>query len=70
MRTRTSWRNQERVHKYLTPPTIKTKSVASIPTDAEIDAMFWLSKQSKRLAKLDAAKRRAVEVEKDGESNG
>lgn len=61
MRTRRSWRNQERLHKYLTPPVQTAQPpTASIPTDAEIDAMFWLSKQSKRLAKLDAAKRRST----------
>lgn len=64
MRTRRSWRNQYRLHKYQSQEIAKAatdshpKQEAPIPTDAEIDAMWWIPKQSRRLMKLAAAKKR------------
>lgn len=59
MKTRRSWRNQQRLWKYLTPPApAKPQTVATPRTNADIDAMFWLSKQDKRLLKKDAEKQR------------
>lgn len=64
MRTRRSWRNQERLHTYQTQElqaaaeaTRPKREPPPILTDAEIDAML-MPKQSKRLLKLDMAKRR------------
>jgi hypothetical protein len=68
MRTRRSWRNQERIHKMLSKgdwqtvtgpqPKPEPKPPKPILTDTEIDAMWWMGKQSRRMAKLDAAKQR------------
>jgi hypothetical protein len=58
MRTRRSWRNQDRLFKALFKPEEQPVAVAPIPTDAEIDAMFWIPKTSRNLLKRDAAKRR------------
>lgn len=56
MRTRRSWRNQNRLFKELFAPA--TQPVAEVPvlTDAEIDAMYWIPKTSRNLMKRDAAK--------------
>lgn len=61
MRTRRSWRNQDRLFRALFKPEERTVStVAPIPTDAEIDAMYWIPKTSRSLLKRDAAKRRSL----------
>lgn len=58
MRTRRSWRNQDRLFKALFKPADQPVAVVPILTEAEIDAMFWISKTSRNLMKKDAAKRR------------
>jgi hypothetical protein len=59
MRTRRSPRNQERLWRELAGKIEQPKLViAMIQTDAEIDAMFWISKTSRNLLKRDAAKAR------------
>lgn len=60
MRTRRSPRNQERLFKALFKPADSPKVETHSPkTDAEIDAMWWISKSSRSLMKRDAAKTRA-----------
>lgn len=61
MKTRRSPKNQERLWKHLTPPTPEKPQAEMIPpkTDAEIDAMFWIPKNSRTLMKADAAKQRS-----------
>lgn len=60
MRTRRSWRNQDRLFRELFKPApIKVEPVAP-KSDGEIDAMWWVSKQSRALLKRDAAKKRAA----------
>lgn len=58
MRTRRSWRNQNRLWEALTPEIAPVKPLTVIRTNAEIDAMFWVSKTSRMLMKRDAAKAR------------
>jgi len=58
MRTRRSPRNQEQLWRELGGKVEKPPSVTTIRTDAEIDAMFWISKTSRNLMKRDAEKRR------------
>lgn len=59
MRTRRSWRNQNRLWRELGGPEAPKPFELPPPlSDAEIDAMFWIPKQSRRMMKLDAAKRR------------
>jgi hypothetical protein len=60
MRTRRSWRNQQRLWRELggkaepgnaqPPPAPKT--------DADIDAMWWLSKRTRAMLKRDAQRQR------------
>lgn len=57
MRTRRSFRNQERLFKGLFKPTEQPLATAPILTDAEIDAMWWVSKTSRNMMKRDAAKK-------------
>ena len=62
MRTRRSWRNQNRLWKELGKEGAKKeepKPVIPPKTDEEIDAMFWIPKTSRALMKKDAAKKRA-----------
>ena len=59
MRTRRSWRNQDRLFKALFKPAEQPVAVVPVPTDAEIDAMYWIPKTSRNMMKRDAAKRRA-----------
>lgn len=63
MRTRRSWRNQNRLWKMLVngcvndpvqPPTPKPKPVKL--TAEEIDGMWWVSKTSRNLMKRDLLK--------------
>jgi hypothetical protein len=58
VRTRRSWRNQNRLFKELFAPAPQPVADVPILTDAEIDAMYWLPKTSRNLMKRDAAKRR------------
>lgn len=59
MRTRRSVRNQDRLFRALFPRPVSPTPPTTVPmTDAEIDAMFWLPKQSRRLLKHDAAQAR------------
>lgn len=62
MRTRRSWRNQDRLFKALFKPEAKPVAAVPVPvpTDAEIDAMWWVPKTSRNLLKRDAAKKRGV----------
>ena len=60
MRTRRSPRNQERLWRELGGKTVKPEPLQVIRTDAEIDAMFWISKTSRNLLKRDMAKLRAT----------
>ena len=60
MRTRRSPKNQERLWQDLG----ERKAVPQplpVRTDAEIDAMWWLSRRARSMLKADAAKRRARE---------
>lgn len=59
MRTRRSPRNQDRLFRALfQPPDAPAPIPRPIPTDDEIDAMFWIPKTSRTLMKRDAAKKR------------
>ena len=58
MRTRRSWKNQNRLWKYLGGKAEQPKPLQIIRTDEEIDAMFWIPKQSRRMMKWEAAKMR------------
>lgn len=58
MRTRRSPRNQEILWRALGGKVEKPEPLKAIRTDAEIDAMFWLSKTSRNLLKRDAVKKR------------
>lgn len=58
MRTRRSWRNQDRLFKALFKPEEQPVATVPVPTDAEIEAMWWISKTSRNLMKRAAAKRR------------
>lgn len=58
MRTRRSPRNQERLWKELGGKVEKPQPITVTRTDAEIDAMFWLSKTSRNLLKRDNRKQR------------
>jgi hypothetical protein len=58
MHTRRSPRNQERLWRELGGKVKKPEPIAIVRTDAEIDAMFWISKTSRNLLKRDAAKLR------------
>lgn len=61
MRTRRSPRNQDRLFRYLSGPAPSTDQVRlPIRSDAEIDAMFWLSKATKEHMKRAAATARAA----------
>lgn len=62
MRTRRSPRNQQRLWKALGGKVVKPEPVTTVRSDAEIDAMFWLSKTSRNLLKRDAAKQRSGRV--------
>lgn len=64
MRTRRSWRNQDRLWKLLGQDgeaKVATPPPPPILTDAEIDAMWHVSKSSRSLMKRDAARRRLKE---------
>lgn len=65
MRTRRSPRNQEILWRALGGKVEKLAPVTATRTDAEIDAMFWISKTSRNLMKRDAAKRRAKQLKCD-----
>jgi hypothetical protein len=70
MRTRRSVRNQNILFRELFKPKEQPKVQAPIRTDAEIDAMYWISKSSRALMKRDAAKARANNPEKLGSASG
>jgi len=57
MRTRRSWRNQERLWKALGDEQIRPQSPSPLRTEAEIDAMFWMRRDEReRLKKQRRAK--------------
>ena len=66
MRTRRSPRNQEILWRALGGKVEKPEPLKVTRTDAEIDAMFWLSKTSRNLLKRDN-KQATVLNRKDGE---
>lgn len=54
MRTRRSWRNQNRLWKELGGKPASPPPIVQPPrTEAEIDAMWWLPKTSRSLMKRD-----------------
>jgi hypothetical protein len=57
MKTRRSWRNQDRLFKELFKPADQVVIAPTIRTDTEIDAMYWIPKTSRNLMKRDNAKR-------------
>jgi hypothetical protein len=59
MRTRRSPRNQEILWRALGGKVEKPTTALIIRTDAQIDAMWWISKRSRGLLKRDAMKKRA-----------
>lgn len=60
MRTRRSWRNQDRLFKALFKSAVSPVVETPILTDSAIDAMYWVPKTSRNLMKRDAAKKRAL----------
>ena len=69
MRTRRSPRNQERLWRELGGKVEQPKPIVTVRTDAEIDAMFWVSKTSRNLMKRDAAKARQRSRNYDDDTN-
>lgn len=53
MRTRRSWRNQDRLWRALGEKPAEPTPVTVERTDAEIDAMWWIPKTSRGLMKRD-----------------